>query len=86
MLGDVGVPYSSRPMLRGSHNSCDSLCRLGRRSSVVEQRFRKPQVKGSNPLAGSIISSVLTTQHLASLQKGVSNVAPLASSPLMGKG
>ena len=26
-----------------------------RRSSVVEQRFRKPQVKGSNPLAGSII-------------------------------
>ena len=26
----------------------------GQRSSGVEQRFRKPQVKGSNPFAGSI--------------------------------
>ena len=27
--------------------------RPGRCSSVVEQRFRKPQVKGSTPLTGS---------------------------------
>ena len=27
--------------------------RAGRCSSVAEQRFRKPQVKGSNPLTGS---------------------------------
>ena len=33
----------------------DTILGSGRRSSVVEQRFRKPQVKGSNPLAGSIL-------------------------------
>ena len=41
-LGSPNVPFS------------DIIFNNGRRSSVVEQRFRKPQVKGSNPLAGSI--------------------------------
>ena len=32
---------------------------MGQRSSVVEQRFRKPQVDGSNPSVGSIIHPMI---------------------------
>ena len=48
----------SGPWHRDAGN--DVIAKLGQRSSVVEQRFRKPQVDGSNPSVGSVTMPITT--------------------------
>jgi hypothetical protein len=49
----------------------DGTCR---RSSAVEQRFRKPQVVGSNPTVGSTPPSLLQVTTLSNFDVGSANL------------
>ena len=38
-------------------------CKSATVAQLVEQRFRKPQVVGSNPTRGSILANLLASNH-----------------------